>query len=562
VSVITTEAHQPDTSVGERPTISVELLVAHPGNVRTDLSVTEAFVRSIAELGIRVPLLLTLDAEGRYRIIDGHRRLAGAQRAGLTEVPYDLDTARASDEAGQYLDMAVTARHREGLTAVEEADALFKAHEAGASKTRIGKATGFRREYVAAALTAATLTGEARASAAQAEYEWMMDELAVLAEFQDDDAVIARLTEAAREGSFAYQVEYERNERAERELHDKLRATLAEAGILHEFVPPGALQVSSLADPDGEPLDTESHEPCPGHAAVFATYNRTKIVYYCTDPKGHGHTYRYGTWPDERQATSTAATTATAAEDPEETKKARRRVIEGNKAWRAATTVRQKFVATLTARKSIPREAAQFAAIELLTRPEPVRRWITGNKTDVLAAMLGEPDTWGNADAPATVERATDRRLPLLMFAAVAAAHETAMDTHTWRTGVFHVFGDGGRAHAARWLNLLARLGHRLTPIEQAVADGLPYGEDEPEPASEGGEDGEQDSDENGEQPDSATGDDDDPMTRECEGCLAEPGQPCNPHCLSHVQDGEHEAGEHEDGDAEHGGVEAVTTTA
>ena len=49
---------------------------------------------------------------------------------------------RAGDEAGQYLDMINTNRHRNPLTVLEEADALFAAHQAGARKTRLRKATG------------------------------------------------------------------------------------------------------------------------------------------------------------------------------------------------------------------------------------------------------------------------------------------------------------------------------------------------------------------------------------------------------------------------------------
>ena len=46
---------------------------------------------------------------------------------------------RAGDEAGQYLDMITTNRHRNPLTVLEEADALFAARKAGATKTRLRK---------------------------------------------------------------------------------------------------------------------------------------------------------------------------------------------------------------------------------------------------------------------------------------------------------------------------------------------------------------------------------------------------------------------------------------
>ena len=53
---------------------------------------------------------------------------------------------------------------------------------------------------------------------------------------------------------------------------------------------------------------------------------------------------------------------------------ARRLVIEGNKAWKAATEVRKRWLATqLFARRTAPREAALFVARQLLTMPDPLR---------------------------------------------------------------------------------------------------------------------------------------------------------------------------------------------
>ncbi|MGE5287520.1 MAG: ParB/RepB/Spo0J family partition protein [Micromonosporaceae bacterium] len=88
-----------------------------PGNVREDLDLTPEFCASVAENGVRVPLLITTDGDGGFRVIEGHRRLAAAVKAGLAEVPYDLDGERAADEAGQYLDMvtANSAAYRKEL---------------------------------------------------------------------------------------------------------------------------------------------------------------------------------------------------------------------------------------------------------------------------------------------------------------------------------------------------------------------------------------------------------------------------------------------------------------
>jgi ParB family chromosome partitioning protein len=95
-------------------------------------------------------------------VIEGHRRLAAAAEAGLAEVPCVLDADRAGDRAGQFLDMLVanSEGHRKNFAPVEEAAALFAAHEAGASRTRIRKATGRMAEEVKTALTAGRISGE------------------------------------------------------------------------------------------------------------------------------------------------------------------------------------------------------------------------------------------------------------------------------------------------------------------------------------------------------------------------------------------------------------------
>ena len=52
----------------------------------------------------------------------------------------------------------------------------------------------------------------------------------------------------------------------------------------------------------------------------------------------------------------------------------RRLVIEGNRAWKAAAEVRKRWLAaSLFARRTAPREAAQFVARQLLTMPDPLR---------------------------------------------------------------------------------------------------------------------------------------------------------------------------------------------
>jgi hypothetical protein len=164
----TTTSDEPTAVNGDRETesgspaaagrrmLATAQLAAHPGNVRADLTLTSEFTTSIAAEGVRIPLLVTPVGDGGWRVIEGHRRLAAAIEAGLAEVPCDIDPDRAGDEAGQYLDMllANSGAYRANYTAVEEAAALFAASEAGATRTRLRKATGRTAAQVKTALAA------------------------------------------------------------------------------------------------------------------------------------------------------------------------------------------------------------------------------------------------------------------------------------------------------------------------------------------------------------------------------------------------------------------------
>jgi ParB family chromosome partitioning protein len=267
------------SSVAARPMIAVALLTAHPGNVRRDLDLSADFVASIAANGVLVPLRIT-PADGGYRVIDGHRRLAAAVKAGLAEVPADLAGDRAGDEPGQCLDMWTSHRHRNPLTPIEEADALFAAHEAGATKARIRKSTGLKNPQVSAALSAARLSGDTRATVEALSSEMTLEDLAIFAEFDGEPAAIARLTDTVRwGGSLEHQAELLRQERAERAEHERLRRDLENAGITTDTLPPGAQLLTALRH-DGEPLTSETHTGCPGRGAFFRSYDLATPVHY------------------------------------------------------------------------------------------------------------------------------------------------------------------------------------------------------------------------------------------------------------------------------------------
>ncbi|MGH3220871.1 MAG: ParB/RepB/Spo0J family partition protein [Streptosporangiaceae bacterium] len=459
--------------------IPVAQLAAHPGNVRSDLNLTPEFCASVADAGVRVSLLITNTPDGAYRVIEGHRRLAAALKAGLAEVPCELDPARADDEAGQYLDMLLAngGDYRRNFTPIEEAAALFAAHEAGATRTQLRKSTGRKAEEIKKALRAGSLSAETRGAAGQLASQLTLDQLALLAEFQDDPDALQQVMTSIRHGSDGqYAAQRIRQDRADAAGHQQLRAELEAAGVtVTDGLPEGAVQLGGLLH-DGTDLTPEAHADCPGRGAYFMSWDRLHPVPYCASPAGHGHTIR----DLLRQTSGTAAAGTTApgaqpgppADGPADP--ARKLVIEGNKAWKAASDVRKRWLTTeLFTRRTAPREAAQFITRQLLSMPDPLRSGLAPAPGRLLFnEITGHYATrWLE-----TCDTVPAGRLPLLMLGPILTAYEAAMTEgegrNTWRTDRY---SPCPRREAGAYLAFLASIGHQLSPIEQALVNETPY---------------------------------------------------------------------------------------
>ena len=262
-----------------------------------------------------------------------------------------------------------------------------------------------------------------------------LEDLAIFAEFDGDGEAIVRLTDTCRwGGSLEHQAELLRQERAARAEHERLRGELINAGVtVTDTLLPGAQLLTALQH-DGDDLTPESHAGCPGRGAFFRSYDPTTPVHYCADPDTHGHTVR-------GSDTDGAATEASAAgapspggtpgapgpggHDPGSPDPARRQVIEGNRAWKAAAEVRKRWLAAhLFARRTAPRESAAFIARQLLSMPDPLRQGLAAAHSRLLfSEITGQhADRWLQA-----CDSTPAGRLPLLMLAPIAVAYEQAM---------------------------------------------------------------------------------------------------------------------------------------
>ena len=124
--------------------IDIALLEPHPDNPRKDVGDVTELADSIRHSGI-MQHLTVVPHEGRYRVIIGHRRLAAAKQAGLTEVPCIISDM---DYKEQLATMLCENMQRVDLTICEQAKGIQMCLDLGESVKDIADKTGFSESTV------------------------------------------------------------------------------------------------------------------------------------------------------------------------------------------------------------------------------------------------------------------------------------------------------------------------------------------------------------------------------------------------------------------------------
>lgn len=127
--------------------IDINLIDQHPENPRKDLGDLTELANSIKESGIHQNLTVVKKGERfeRYTCIIGHRRLAAAKLAGLTEVPCCVADM---DYKTQLSTMLVENMQRAELTYIEQADGFQMMMDLGETVESIAEMSGFSKETV------------------------------------------------------------------------------------------------------------------------------------------------------------------------------------------------------------------------------------------------------------------------------------------------------------------------------------------------------------------------------------------------------------------------------
>lgn len=135
--------------------LPVRLLHPHPENPRKDLGDLEELAESIKAKGVLqnltvTPRLVNGEISGKewmqgYTVVMGHRRLAGAKQAGLTEVPCRIVPMSHRE---QLENMLLENMARSDLTRLEEAEGFQLLLDLGDSVEDVAQKTGFSESTV------------------------------------------------------------------------------------------------------------------------------------------------------------------------------------------------------------------------------------------------------------------------------------------------------------------------------------------------------------------------------------------------------------------------------
>ena len=137
--------------------IEVTKLLQHPDNPRKNIGDVTELAESIKARGILQNLTVVPAENGMYTVIIGHRRLAAAKQAGLTEVPCAVVDV---DYKTQLSTMLLENMQRSDLTVYEQAQGMQMMFDLGVPVAEIVEKTGFAETTVRKRLKIATLPTE------------------------------------------------------------------------------------------------------------------------------------------------------------------------------------------------------------------------------------------------------------------------------------------------------------------------------------------------------------------------------------------------------------------
>ena len=208
--------------------IPVRLLRPHPDNPRKDIGDLSELSASIEENGIMQNLTAVREDDGTFTVLIGHRRLAAAKMAGISEVPVRI--VEDIDLKDQIAIMLEENMQRSDLTVIEEADSFQMMLDLGDSVNDIVRKTGFSKPTVKHRIELAKLDKELVAEAVY-DYSMTLSDLAELEKIDDVEARNEILARSKQKWQIVNAVaNYQQKKKREAAL-DRLLPMIEEAGI-------------------------------------------------------------------------------------------------------------------------------------------------------------------------------------------------------------------------------------------------------------------------------------------------------------------------------------------
>ena len=419
-------------------------------NVRTQVTLDPAFVRTIKRHGILIPVLAYQEDDGTVVVRDGQRRVLAAVQSGRGTIPAYLVPVK--DEARlRIIQQMIANEQRAGLTDNEEAAALHQLTLEGLTPTMIAKELAVKPARVKAAVAVAA--NEA-AKAAVAKFEVTFEQALVLAEFEGDADVQKDLRRAAArgEGDFAHEAQRQRDRKEAREQVAALIADLKAQGY-HQIAWPSyddkdTRPFDDLTKADGTALTEQNYLGGDGHRfAVRESGRGVEVGHFVTDWKKWGL--------KKRKANGDPALAWT-----EEQKAERKELIANNKAWDSAEKVRRAWLTTFLSRKTLPKDALAFTARTAATNGGQFSKEVT-DRHRLARTLLGIGEfSYSGPDSLIALIEHQPGRVGHVLTALALAAHEAATGKHTWRNP---------SPDARAYFTALAAWGYSLSDVEQIV---------------------------------------------------------------------------------------------
>ena len=398
-------------------------------NIRSNPDLTPEFVESVRLHGVRDPLLGTVDDAGRVVIEDGQRRRAAAIQVGRELIPVFARRAAsaAPDDAAAATVQRITNQwianeQRAALSVGDRLAAAQTLFELGVQPDEAARQLGAPRAEMRRARKLLRTVPDAPERMRE-HPQVTLDQLAEIVAYDAYPEIRARLVKVAEEEPhrFEHQLELSKSAKIEADELAEAIAELEADGYVYlnwstyrdsadeEYWGLDEL-IREESEEEGAEVEPEQAKAHGGLVVslqrVYAGWDserqeqryRWERQYLVHQPFEHGYLDRYPDLDDAEDEDPEVAEQRAAEEAAQEAAEAERRsrAAEAEEKWKAATVVRQRWIAGLLSRPSMPESTLHWLALaQLGERPFKTEGWERHASAMLLCKWLGLDDAAG-----------------------------------------------------------------------------------------------------------------------------------------------------------------------